>query len=199
MAVKEPYYRHNGSDNDYMICVDHPSDVIFLRFTDPIIQRDVAPRAAAEDRGGMENGGRSGVHREISSDRNILVKERPSTRACSWDRGPRGCYDECLRHGAVSYSGSNRRVGRQSFPGEHLWEARRCQSRPADATMLCSQTPWPPAPALPPTGGLSSSRVEPRTACATTGPAGRIFEKAVRDQPRAHLVSRRSTTAALPA
>ncbi|KAK3329936.1 hypothetical protein B0H66DRAFT_468732 [Apodospora peruviana] len=37
VAVKEPYYMHNGGENDYMICVDHPSDVILLRFTDPII------------------------------------------------------------------------------------------------------------------------------------------------------------------
>ncbi|KAK0632612.1 hypothetical protein B0T14DRAFT_598050 [Immersiella caudata] len=37
VAVKEPYYRFNGSDEDYVICVDHPSDVILLRFTDPII------------------------------------------------------------------------------------------------------------------------------------------------------------------
>jgi len=42
VAVKEPYYMYNtpvgGGDNlDYMICVDHPSDVILLRFTDPII------------------------------------------------------------------------------------------------------------------------------------------------------------------
>lgn len=37
VAVKEPYYKFNGSENDFMICVDHPSDVILLRFTDPII------------------------------------------------------------------------------------------------------------------------------------------------------------------
>ncbi|KAK4193215.1 hypothetical protein QBC35DRAFT_519407 [Podospora australis] len=37
VAVKEPYYIHNGTEDDYMICVDHPSDVILLRFTDPII------------------------------------------------------------------------------------------------------------------------------------------------------------------
>ncbi|KAK0630223.1 hypothetical protein B0T17DRAFT_488123 [Bombardia bombarda] len=37
VAVKEPYYMHNGADNDYMICVDHPSDVILLRFNDPVI------------------------------------------------------------------------------------------------------------------------------------------------------------------
>ncbi|KAK5651508.1 hypothetical protein OQA88_11962 [Cercophora sp. LCS_1] len=39
VAVKEPYYKLNGNatDNDYMICVDHPSDVTLLRFTDPII------------------------------------------------------------------------------------------------------------------------------------------------------------------
>ncbi|KAK4129149.1 hypothetical protein N657DRAFT_586828 [Parathielavia appendiculata] len=37
VAVKEPYYKNNGADEDFMICVDHPSDVILLRFTDPII------------------------------------------------------------------------------------------------------------------------------------------------------------------
>jgi len=36
IAVKEPYYKISG-ENDYMISVDHPSDVILLRFTDPII------------------------------------------------------------------------------------------------------------------------------------------------------------------
>ncbi len=37
IAVKEPYYKNNGAEDDFMICVDHPSDVILLRFTDPII------------------------------------------------------------------------------------------------------------------------------------------------------------------
>jgi len=37
VAVKEPYYRFNGAEGDYIICVDHPSDVILLRFTDPMI------------------------------------------------------------------------------------------------------------------------------------------------------------------
>ncbi|KAJ4395505.1 hypothetical protein N0V85_006522 [Neurospora sp. IMI 360204] len=37
VAVKEPYYVQNGAENDFMICVDHPSDVILLRFTDSII------------------------------------------------------------------------------------------------------------------------------------------------------------------
>ncbi|KAK4098603.1 hypothetical protein N658DRAFT_488317 [Parathielavia hyrcaniae] len=37
VAVKEPFYKNNGADEDFMICVDHPSDVILLRFTDPII------------------------------------------------------------------------------------------------------------------------------------------------------------------
>ncbi|KAK3309870.1 uncharacterized protein B0T15DRAFT_16507 [Chaetomium strumarium] len=37
VAVKEPYYKNNGAEDDFMICVDHPSDVILLRFTDPII------------------------------------------------------------------------------------------------------------------------------------------------------------------
>lgn len=36
LAVKEPYYKLNG-ENDFMICVDHPSDVLLLRFSDPII------------------------------------------------------------------------------------------------------------------------------------------------------------------
>ncbi|KAL2021602.1 hypothetical protein VTK56DRAFT_6955 [Thermocarpiscus australiensis] len=37
VAVKEPYYKNNGAEGDFIICVDHPSDVILLRFTDPII------------------------------------------------------------------------------------------------------------------------------------------------------------------
>jgi hypothetical protein len=37
VAVKEPYYKQTGEDSDYMICVDHPSDVILLRFTDPLL------------------------------------------------------------------------------------------------------------------------------------------------------------------
>ncbi|KAK0735163.1 hypothetical protein B0T26DRAFT_746980 [Lasiosphaeria miniovina] len=31
VAVKESYYKHNGAALDYMICVDHPSDVVLLR------------------------------------------------------------------------------------------------------------------------------------------------------------------------
>jgi hypothetical protein len=37
VAVKEPFYKNNGAVDDFMICVDHPSDVLLLRFTDPII------------------------------------------------------------------------------------------------------------------------------------------------------------------
>lgn len=37
VAVKEPYYRNNGAADDFIICVDHPSDVVLLRFDDPII------------------------------------------------------------------------------------------------------------------------------------------------------------------
>ncbi|KAL2157965.1 hypothetical protein VTH06DRAFT_4774 [Thermothelomyces fergusii] len=37
VAVKEPYYRRNGAADDFIVCVDHPSDVILLRFDDPII------------------------------------------------------------------------------------------------------------------------------------------------------------------
>ncbi|SPN96590.1 uncharacterized protein DNG_00112 [Cephalotrichum gorgonifer] len=36
VAVKEPYFKYNG-ENDCMICVEHPSDIIYLRFDDPII------------------------------------------------------------------------------------------------------------------------------------------------------------------
>jgi tetratricopeptide (TPR) repeat protein len=39
VAVKEPYYKSNGAqeEGDYMICVDHPSDVVLLRFGDKVI------------------------------------------------------------------------------------------------------------------------------------------------------------------
>ncbi|KAL2165987.1 hypothetical protein VTG60DRAFT_3477 [Thermothelomyces hinnuleus] len=37
VAVKEPYYRNNGAPDDFIVCVDHPSDVVLLRFADPII------------------------------------------------------------------------------------------------------------------------------------------------------------------
>lgn len=30
VLVKEPYYRFSG-DNDFMLCVDHPSDIVLLR------------------------------------------------------------------------------------------------------------------------------------------------------------------------
>jgi hypothetical protein len=45
VAVKEPYYKSN-SENDQMICVDHPSDIILLRFNDPLIPKSL--RAGAE-------------------------------------------------------------------------------------------------------------------------------------------------------
>lgn len=52
VAVKEPYYRFNGDGkDDYMICVDHPGDVLLLRFNDPIIPRPLrreSHRAAKE-------------------------------------------------------------------------------------------------------------------------------------------------------
>ncbi|ERS96502.1 hypothetical protein HMPREF1624_07418 [Sporothrix schenckii ATCC 58251] len=40
VAVKEPYYKRNEvgpSAADFMICVDHPSDVVLLRFDDPLV------------------------------------------------------------------------------------------------------------------------------------------------------------------
>ncbi|KIH94867.1 hypothetical protein SPBR_03624 [Sporothrix brasiliensis 5110] len=40
VAVKEPYYKRNDggpSAADFMICVDHPSDVVLLRFDDPLV------------------------------------------------------------------------------------------------------------------------------------------------------------------
>jgi hypothetical protein len=36
VAVKEPYYKFNGPQ-DYMICVDHPSDIVYLKFDDDTI------------------------------------------------------------------------------------------------------------------------------------------------------------------
>jgi hypothetical protein len=36
LAVKEPYYKYSG-DDDYMICVDHPSDIILLEPDDPLV------------------------------------------------------------------------------------------------------------------------------------------------------------------
>lgn len=30
VLVKEPYYRFSG-DNDFMLCIDHPSDIVLLR------------------------------------------------------------------------------------------------------------------------------------------------------------------------
>lgn len=40
VAVKEPYYKSNGGGNsDYMICVDHPCDVLLLGSNDQIIPR----------------------------------------------------------------------------------------------------------------------------------------------------------------
>jgi hypothetical protein len=43
LAVKEPYYKYNGApeQNDFLICVDHPSDVILLRFGDSIIPQSL--------------------------------------------------------------------------------------------------------------------------------------------------------------
>jgi hypothetical protein len=38
IAVKEPYFKYNAPD-DYMICVDHPSDAVYLKFDDPIIPK----------------------------------------------------------------------------------------------------------------------------------------------------------------
>ncbi|CAK7231016.1 hypothetical protein SCUCBS95973_007769 [Sporothrix curviconia] len=43
VAVKEPYYKYNGTPHDYMICVDHPSDVVLLRFNDPLIPKALRP------------------------------------------------------------------------------------------------------------------------------------------------------------
>ncbi|CAK7229138.1 hypothetical protein SEUCBS140593_007145 [Sporothrix eucalyptigena] len=48
VAVKEPYYKYNGTPNDYMICVDHPSDVVLLRFDDPLIPEALRPATEEE-------------------------------------------------------------------------------------------------------------------------------------------------------
>lgn len=52
VAVKEPYYKLNaGGDDDFMISVDHPSDVLLLRCDDPVIPLALKPETAktAED------------------------------------------------------------------------------------------------------------------------------------------------------
>lgn len=36
VAVKEPYYQFNG-DGDFMICVDHPSDIVLLDDGHPLV------------------------------------------------------------------------------------------------------------------------------------------------------------------
>lgn len=36
VAIKEPYYKYNG-DGDYVIRVDHPSDIAVLRGDDPAV------------------------------------------------------------------------------------------------------------------------------------------------------------------
>lgn len=47
VAVKEPYYKSNaGGSDDYMICVDQPSDVVLLRFNDTIIPAPLRPEAS---------------------------------------------------------------------------------------------------------------------------------------------------------
>jgi hypothetical protein len=46
VVIKEPYYRYSG-EGDYMICVDHPSDIILLEPDDPQIPaalRSTEPR-----------------------------------------------------------------------------------------------------------------------------------------------------------
>lgn len=44
LAVKEPYYKFNaGGEDDFMICVDHPSDVVLLRYNDPIVPPVLRP------------------------------------------------------------------------------------------------------------------------------------------------------------
>lgn len=47
VIVKEPYYKINGAsvDGDFMISVDHPSDVLLLRQNDPIIPSALRPDA----------------------------------------------------------------------------------------------------------------------------------------------------------
>lgn len=47
VAVKEPYYKLNaGGEEDFMICVDHPSDVLLLRYNDPIVPLALKPDTA---------------------------------------------------------------------------------------------------------------------------------------------------------
>lgn len=59
VAVKEPYYKCNsGGEDDYMICVDQPSDVLLLTSNDPVIpgplRREVSRTAEEWKKAGDE-------------------------------------------------------------------------------------------------------------------------------------------------
>ncbi len=48
VAVKEPYYQRTGKGSECMLCIDHPSDVLLLRFDDPLIPPALRPSEAEQ-------------------------------------------------------------------------------------------------------------------------------------------------------
>lgn len=48
VAIKEPYYQFNG-DGDFMVCVDHPSDIVLLDDRCPLVPKHFCK--ANEDKG----------------------------------------------------------------------------------------------------------------------------------------------------
>lgn len=67
VAVKEPYYKFNGADkDDYMICVDHPCDVLLLKSNDRLI-----PRALHQVR-------RSAEEWKLAGDNAFLARDLPT-------------------------------------------------------------------------------------------------------------------------
>ena len=53
LDVKEPYYKYSGED-DYMICVDHPSDIMLLDPDDPLIPEVFKSKEAPLEKTALE-------------------------------------------------------------------------------------------------------------------------------------------------
>jgi hypothetical protein len=73
LAIKEPYYKYSG-DNDYMISIDHPSDVILLEADDPIVPK--------EWRGKDPNAGNSAIEWRQAGDKAFIERNLPE--AIAW-------------------------------------------------------------------------------------------------------------------
>ncbi|KAB5549606.1 hypothetical protein GE09DRAFT_1241242 [Coniochaeta sp. 2T2.1] len=102
VAVKEPYYKYNGSGDDYMICVDHSSDVVLLRFGDEIIPE--ALRLGPLLKGAEEWRG--------AGDRAFLERDLPTAVFC-YTEALEASDDASFRSGILSKrAGTNLILGR---------------------------------------------------------------------------------------